>query len=187
MEATLHQTTTKVATAHGLLAEYLSPDEVLAAAKAARSAGYSRMDAYSPFPVHGLAEALGQEDVRVGWIVFICGCIGAIAGFGLQYWASVLYYPLNVGGKPFNSWPAFVPVTFECTVLLAAFGAFIGMFALNGLPRPHHPIFNASRFERASLDRFFLCIESADPLFDSQKTREFLASTGAISVEQVEE
>ncbi len=172
---------------HGIIAEFENADELIHAAKRAREAGYTKMDAYSPFPVHGLSEAIGFEDHKVPWLVFISGVIGAIAGFSLQYYVSVVDYPLNVGGRPYLSWPAFIPVTFETTVLFAAFGAFIGMLALNGLPRPHHPIFNAPRFERASQDRFFLCIEASDPQFDRVRTRHFLESAGARLVSEVEE
>ncbi len=172
---------------HGIIAEYETPEELLRAAKRAREAGYTRMDAYSPFPVHGLAESIGFEDHKIPWTTFFAGVIGAIAGFSLQYYISVVNYPLNVGGRPFLSWPSFIPVTFETTVLFAAFGAFIGMLVFNGLPQPYHPIFNAPRFERASQDRFFLCIEASDPLFDRAKTRHFLEATGARMVSEVEE
>lgn len=172
---------------HGLIAEYETPEELLRAAKQVREAGYTRMDAYSPFPIHGLAEAIGFEDHKVPWTTFFAGVIGAIAGFSLQYYISVVEYPLNVGGRPFLSWPSFIPVTFETTVLFASFGAFIGMLVFNGLPQPYHPIFNAPRFERASQDRFFLCIETSDPLFDRAKTRHFLETTGARMVSEVEE
>lgn len=172
---------------HGIIAEFESAEELLHAAKRAREAGYTLMDAYSPFPVHGLSEAIGFEDHKVPWVVFITGVMGAIAGFALQYYISVVDYPLNVGGRPFLSWPAFIPVTFETTVLFAAFGAFIGMLALNGLPQPYHPVFNSPRFERASQDRFFLCIEAKDPSFDRTKTRQFLENIGARLVSEVEE
>ncbi|MCS6831388.1 MAG: DUF3341 domain-containing protein [bacterium] len=172
---------------HGIIAEYETAEELLHAARRAREAGYTRMDAYSPFPVHGLAEAIGFEDYKVPWTVFLSGVAGAIAGFAMQYYISVIDYPLNVGGRPLFSWPAYIPVTFETTVLFAAFGAFIGMLAFNGLPQPYHPIFNAPRFERASQDRFFLCIEATDPLFDRTGTRHFLESTGARLVSEVEE
>ncbi|MDW8104344.1 MAG: DUF3341 domain-containing protein [Armatimonadota bacterium] len=172
---------------HGIIAEYETAEELLHAARRAREAGYTRMDAYTPFPVHGLAEAIGFEDHKVPWTVFLSGVAGAIAGFAMQYYISVIDYPLNVGGRPLFSWPAYIPVTFETTVLFAAFGAFIGMLAFNGLPQPYHPVFNAPRFERASQDRFFLCIEATDPLFDRTGTRHFLESTGARLVSEVEE
>lgn len=171
---------------YGMIAEFESPDLLLAAAEKARSAGYKKMEGYSPFPVHGLAEAVGCNDNRIPWIIFGGGVTGAIVGMALQYYVSVIAYPLNVGGRPKFSWPHFVPVTFECTVLLAAFGAVFGMFALNGLPRPHHPVFNAPAFLRASQDRFFLAIESEDPLYDSSETRAFLDSLEPISVAEVD-
>lgn len=172
---------------YGIIAEFESAEELLHAAKRAREAGYTQMDAYSPFPVHGLSEAIGFEDHKLPWTVFFAGVVGAIAGFSLQYYISVVDYPLNIGGRPFLSWPSFIPVTFETTVLFAAFGAFIGMLAFNGLPQPYHPVFNAPRFERASQDRFFLCIEAKDPLFDRTKTRQFLENLGARLVSEVEE
>jgi hypothetical protein len=172
---------------HGIIAEFESAEDLLHAAQRARQAGYTRMDAYSPFPVHGLSEAIGFEDHKVPWVVFLAGVVGAIAGFSLQYYISVVDYPINVGGRPHLSWPSFIPVTFETTVLFAAFGAFIGMLALNGLPQPYHPVFNAPRFERASQDRFFLCIEASDPQFDRVKTRHFLENLGARLVSEVEE
>lgn len=172
---------------HGIIAEFETTEQLLVAAKQVREVGYTQIDAYSPFPVEGLSEAIGFEDHKVPWTVFICGVIGAIAGYALQYYVSVIDYPINVGGKPHHSWPAFIPVTFETTVLFAAFGAFIGMLAFNGLPMPYHPIFNAPRFERASQDRFFLCVEAKDPLFDRVKTRQLLEKLGARMVSEVEE
>ncbi|HXG25054.1 MAG TPA: DUF3341 domain-containing protein [Chthonomonadales bacterium] len=171
---------------YGLIAEFSDGDQLLRAAHRARQEGYRCMDAYTPLPVHGLAEAIGFNDARVPWTIFICGVLGALIGYGLQYYTSVIDYPMNVGGRPHYSWPAWVPVTFECAVLLAAFGAVFGMLAFNGLPRPHHPIFNARHFERASEDRFFLCIEADDPQFDPVETRRFLESLGPDSVSEVE-
>jgi hypothetical protein len=172
------------------MAEFRTADDVLEAARGAYAAGYRRMDAFTPFPVHGLAEALGQNDLRVGWIVFVCGVLGAIGGYLLQYVTAAtegIGYPHNVGGRPFHSWPSFIPVTFECTVLAAAFGAVIGMLALNGLPRPHHASFSAPTFERASLDRFFLCIEASDPRYDPAEVSRLLQSLGAVRVDEVRE
>lgn len=171
---------------YGLVAEFETHEELLHAARRARSAGYRRMDAFSPFPVHGLVEALGFQDNRVPWIIFWSGVAGGIGGFLLQCWVSMVAYPHNVGGRPLLSWPQFVPVTFECTVLLAAFGAVIGMLALNGLPKPYHPIFNAPNFDRASQDSFFLCIEAADPQFDRVETARFLDSLRPKAVSEVE-
>src|SRR5258707_4151984 len=141
---------------YGIMAEFDGPDKILAAAKAAYAAGYRRMDAYSPLPIHGLSEALGNPQTKLGWIVLAGGLTGCFGGFALQYWASVINYPVIIGGKPLNSWPAFIPVTFECTVLFAALSAVFGMLALNGLPQPYHPCFNVDRFEHATQDRFFL-------------------------------
>lgn len=170
----------------GLVAEFGSAVDLVSAARAAREEGYRKMDAYSPFPVHGLSEAVGFRVRKLPWIVLAGGVVGALGGFFMQYYASVIDYPLNIGGKPLNSWPAFIPVTFEMTILLAAFSAVLGMLALNGLPRPHHPLFNSERFEGASCDRFMLCIESGDPKFDMDGTKEFLQSLNPAAVEEVE-
>ena len=171
---------------YGLLAEFDGPDELLKAAKDAYAEGYRKMDAYSPMPIHDLSESMGYDKHRVPTIVLICALLGACSGFGLQYWVSVIDYPLNVGGRPLLSWPSFIPVTFELGVLFSAFGALIGMLILNGLPRPYHPVFNVPNFERASGDGFFLCIEAEDPKFDISKTRAFLESLKAKKVDDVE-
>lgn len=159
---------------YGLMAEFTTAEELLAAAKKTYDAGYRRLDAYSPYPIEGLSEAIGFHHTRLPMIVLGGGIIGCLAGFGLQYWSSVLYYPLNIGGRPLNSWPAFVPITFETTVLIAALSAVLGMLALNGLPMPYHPVFNVERFAFASRDRFFLTIEATDARFDRGATRKFL-------------
>ena len=171
---------------YGLMAEFDSPEALVAAARSAFAEGFRKMDGYSPFPVDGLAEALGFHRTRVPLIVLIGGIIGCLGGFFLHYWVSVVDYPINVGGRPLNSWPAFVPVTFELTILIAALSAFLGVLALNGLPMPYHPVFNVDRFELASRNRFFLCIESGDPKFDSDRTRKFLESVGSQGVYEVE-
>lgn len=170
---------------YGIVAEFEDPDAILSAAKRTREAGYERIEAYSPFPVHGLSHIVGGEDHRIKWIIFFGGVIGAIVGFGLQSWVSMVAYPHNVGGKPLFSWPAFIPITFECMVLFASGAAVIGMLGLNGLPRPHHPMFDAKNFERCSRDRFFLCIEADDPSFDSKEVSKFLGSLGALEVSEV--
>ena len=180
----LHSTTEP--TIHGIVAEFEEPEDILKAAEAAFDAGYRKMDAYSPYPVHGLSDAVGFKDNRVPWMIFFCGLSGAAVGLALQWYTSTIDYPWNVGGKPYFSWPAFIPVTFECTILLSAFGAVFGMLAMNGLPRPYHSIFNAAHFERASLDRFFLCIEATDSRFDVNETARFLRGFNALNVSEVE-
>ncbi len=171
---------------YGLMAEFDTPHDLVTAARKAYQAGYRRMDGYSPFPIEELADALGFHYNRLPWLVLAGGIAGACAGYGLAYWTSVVDYPLNVGGRPFHSWPAFIPVTFETTVLFAALTAVLGMLALNRLPMPHHPVFNVPRFALASRDQFFLCIEAEDPNFDLEKTRAFLESLGPLAVTEVE-
>ncbi len=171
---------------YGLMVEFTDPDDLVVAAHKTVAAGYKSFDCYSPFPIHGLDEAMHFEDPRVPWFAFFGGITGAMLGFGLQYFISVVDYPMNVGGKPLNSWPQFIPVTFECTVLCTGLATFISQWALNGLPRLHHPIFNGKNFERASQDRFFLCIESKDHRFDLEKTEAFLSELGGINVSEVE-
>ena len=172
-------------TLYGLMAEFDNPTELVAAAHAARRAGYKRMDAYSPIPIEELHEAIGFHHTKLPLIVLIGGIVGGLAGYGLQYWASAIEYPLNIGGRPFNSWPAFVPITFELTILGAALSAVFGMLALNGLPMPYHPVFNAPRFALASRNRFFLCIESRDAKFDRDETQRFLEGLDPRGVSEV--
>ncbi len=174
-------------TLYGVMAEFETPDQLLEAARRTREAGYKKFDCYTPYPVHGLTEAMGVEEAKVPWTVFICGLIGAIAGFLLQAYTASVDYPLNVGGRDLISWPYFIPITFECMVLCAAFGAFIGMLAYNGLPAPYHPLFNVPQFARASTDRFFLCIEANDPNFDRSRTTDFLRSLNPVSISEVED
>ena len=170
---------------YGLIAEFDTPDELLHAAEHAYQAGYRDMDGYSPFPIHGLSEAIGFKKTAVAPITLCAGITGAATGFGMQVLAMVYHYPYDIGGKPMLSWPSFMPITFELTVLFGAFGAFLSMFALNGLPLLHHPIFNAKRFERASSDGFFLCIEAGDGQFDDDKTRAFLEEQKPVEVSEV--
>ncbi|HEU4389093.1 MAG TPA: DUF3341 domain-containing protein [Blastocatellia bacterium] len=171
---------------YGLIAEFDGPNELVAAARHAHEEGYRRMDAYTPIPIEELAEALGFHHNRLPLIVLIGGIVGCVSGYLLQYWVSVIAYPLNIGGRPLNSWPAFIPVTFETTVLIAALSAVLGMLALNGLPTPYHPVFNVPRFKLATRDRFFLCIESTDARFDAEQTRAFLLGLGPREVTDVE-
>lgn len=172
---------------HGLMAEFDSAQQLLDAALEARAAGFTRTDAYSPFPIHGMAEAVGFQERLIPKFVFVAGLVGGLAGFGLQYWTSVIDYPLNIGGRPYYSWVSFIPVTFELTILFAAFTAVISMIVLNGLPQPYHPVFNAPSFARASQDRFFLAIEASDPRFDAEKTRAFLSGLNPREVVAVDE
>lgn len=167
---------------YGLLAEFAEAEALSVAAQRAHAAGYRHLEAYSPFPIEGLAESLGFTRTRLPWVVLIGGIVGCLGGYGLQYWVTVINYPINVGGRPLHSWPAFLPVTFEMTVLCAALAAILGMFALNGLPRPHHPLFGVAHFDRATQDRFFLSIRSTDPLFHVDTTRQFLLELGAEEV-----
>jgi len=170
---------------YGLLAEFESPERLREAAAAAHQAGYRRIDAFTPVPIEGLSEALGQIPTRLPLVTFLGGLIGGISGYALEYYAAVIAYPVNVGGRPLHSWPAFIPVTFEMTVLGAALSAVLGMLALNGLPRPHHPLFNVPQFLLASRDRFFLCIEARDPAFQFDATRQFLEGLHPRSVLEV--
>jgi hypothetical protein len=172
---------------YGLMAEFHAPADVVAAARAAREAGYRKLDAYSPYPIEALAEALHFHHSHLPLIVLIGGLTGCLAGYGLQYWASVIEYPMNIGGRPFHSWPAFVVPSFETTILFAALSAVLGMLALNGLPEPYHPVFNVPSFALATRDRFFLAIEAADPKFDETHTKAFLQGLeGVTAVTEVE-
>jgi hypothetical protein len=170
---------------YGLLAEFSSDKAILAAAENARHAGYRHMDAYTPFPIDGLAEALGRRKSLMPLIVLLAGAAGGLGGYLMEWYANVRSYPLNIAGRPFNSWPAFIPVTFELTILSAALAAILGMLALNRLPELHHPVFNARGFERASTDKFFLCIEARDPKFDLAGTRRFLATLAPEKISEV--
>ncbi len=172
---------------YGVMAEFEDPARLLEAARRARDAGYRAIDAYSPYPIDGLHEALGARRTRLPLIVLLGGIFGGAAAYALQYWVSVIAYPLNVGGRPLHSWPAFIVPTFECTVLGAALAAVLGMLALNGLPCPHHAVFNVERFALATRNRFFLCIEARDRRFDPESAREFLRTLGPREIALVSE
>ena len=171
---------------YGLMAEFETPTDVVAAARRVHEEGYRRIDAFSPYPIEELSEAIGVHTTKLPVIVLIGGIVGLIAGYLMQYYTHVIDYPLNVGGKPFHSWPQFIPITFETTVLGAALAAVFGMLALNGLPEPYHPVFNTPNFALASRDRFFLLVEARDPKFDREQTAAFLRTLGAREVTDVE-
>ena len=170
---------------YGILAEFDSSTDLVYATKAAYAAGYRKMDAYSPFPIEEASEALGFHKSRVPLIVLLGGLLGGLSGFGLQYWINVISYPLNIGGKPYDSWPAFIVPTFEMTILFAGLAGVFGMFALNGLPMPYHPLFNVDRFSAVTRDKFFLCVEAADPKFDLVDTQRFMESLKPLSISEV--
>ena len=169
----------------GLVVEFDTPDAVIAAAKAASDEGYQKYDAFSPYPIEELNHIVAGHDSKLPFMVFMGGLMGFLGGFALQYWVSVIAYPMTIGGRPLNSWPAFIIPTFEMTILFAGFTAVLGMFALNGLPRPHHPLFNVERFALATDDRFFLWIEKKDPKFEEARTRAFLESLNPVHLEEV--
>jgi hypothetical protein len=173
------------ATVYGMVARFGEAEELLAAVRKAKEAGYSRMDAYTPFMVEGLVDELNHRDDRVPKLVFGFGMLGAAIGFLMQVYAACYDYPLNIGGRPDFSWPSFIPITFETGVVFASFAALFGMLGLNGLPRFHHPVFGANGFERVTDDKFFLCIEARDPKFESAKAKAFLEGLGAEEVVEV--
>ena len=171
---------------YGVIAEFENPSDLVAAARRVYSLGYRRINGYSPYPIEELSEAIGFTHTSLPLIVFIGGLVGGIGGFLMQYYIEVIDYPINVGGKPFNSWPAFIPITFEMTVLVAAFSAVLGMLVLNKLPQPYHPVFNLPNFALATRDRFFLAIEANDPKFDHAEVIALLKSLNALEVSDVE-
>ena len=171
---------------YGVIAEFESPSDLVAAARRVYSLGYRRINGYSPYPIEELSEAIGFTHTSLPLIVFIGGLVGGIGGFLMQYYIEVIDYPINVGGKPYNSWPAFIPITFEMTVLVAAFSAVLGMLVLNKLPQPYHPVFNVPNFAMATRDRFFLAVEANDAKFDHAEVVELLKSLNALEVNDVE-
>jgi hypothetical protein len=170
---------------YGLLAEFETPQALVDAATRVRTAGFRRIDAFTPFPIEELADAIGCRDRRLPMLVLLGGIVGTLAGLGLQYWVSAMAYPLNIGGRPYASWPSFIPVAFETTILFAALTAVFGMLVLNGLPMPYHPVFNAPRFSAASRDRFFLLVEATDPKFDRMQTARMLSDLHAREVTEL--
>ena len=171
---------------YGVMAEFENPTDLVAAARRVYAAGYRRINGYSPYPIEELSEAIGFTHTSLPLIVFIGGVVGALGGFFMQYWIEVINYPINVGGKPFNSWPAFIPIAFETTVLCAAFAAVLGMLVLNKLPQPYHPVFNVPNFALATRDRFFLAVEANDPQFNHEEVVALLKSLDALEVNDVE-
>ncbi len=170
----------------GLMAEFETEESFVQAARKVREEGYRKLDAYSPYPIEEILDILHLHHNALPAIVLTGGILGGLGGFGMQWFASVIHYPWNIGGRPFFSWPSFLPVAYETTILCAAFGAVIGLIALNGFPMPYHPVFNVPSFERASNDRFFICIESADPKFSLESTQKFLEGLKPVSVSKVE-
>jgi hypothetical protein len=174
-----------ISPAYGLMAEFDSAQQLVDAAHKAHKAGYQKLDAYTPFPVEGLAEAIGFHKNRVPLVVLIGGLIGGLSGYALQYWVAVITYPTNIGGRPYHSWPSFIIVTFEMTILFAGLSAVFGMLALNGLPMPYHPVFNVAEFRKASENKFFLVVFSSDPNYDAARTRSFLQGLAPRMVAEV--
>jgi hypothetical protein len=170
---------------YGMMAEFDSATDLVAAARRTHEAGYQKIDAYSPFPVEELAEAIGFHSNRVALVTLIGAAMGGLSGYLMQYWIATISYPINVGGRPYHSWPAFIVVTFEMTILFGGISAVLGMLALNGLPMPYHPVFNVPRFAMATKDRFFLIVFSTDPKYDTTGTRQFLEGLGPRSIAEV--
>jgi hypothetical protein len=170
---------------YGMMAEFDSPSDLVAAAHKTYAAGYKKIDAYSPFPIEELAEAIGFHRNNVPLVVLIGGIVGCLSGYAMQWWIATVSYPVNIGGRPYHSWPAFIVVTFEMTILCSVLAAVFGMLALNGLPMPYHPVFNVPRFAFATKDRFFLIVFSSDPMYSAIRTRDFLQSLGPRSISEV--
>jgi hypothetical protein len=167
------------------MAEFDNPTELMKAARATYAAGYRNIDAYTPYPIEELADVIGFKKTRVPLVCLLGGILGGLSGYLLQYWINNVSYPLNIGGRPSHSWPAFIIVTFEMTILFGGLSAVIGMLGLNGLPAPYHPVFNNPRFSAVSRDRFFLCIEAADPQFDPERARQFLSAFNTVDIAEV--
>jgi len=172
---------------YGIMAEFDNPTDLMKAARTTYDAGYRNLDAYTPYPIEELAEVIGFHQTRVPLVCLTGGILGGLSGYLLQYWINNISYPLNIGGRPFHSWPAFIIVTFEMTILFGGLAAAIGMLGLNGLPAPYHPVFNNPRFSSVTRDRFFLCIEAADPKFDPEGVRQLLSSFNTVDVTEVPE
>ena len=170
---------------HGLMAEFDSPKALVEATRAAREKGYRKLDAYTPFPIEELSDVLHLHHNKLPLIVLLGGICGGLGGYFLQYFVTTLYYPINVAGRPLHSWPSYIVITFECTILLAALSCVLGLFALCGLPMPYHPVFNVPGFAMATRSHFFLCIEATDPLFDREETGRFLENLEAKEVSEV--
>ncbi|MEX0680217.1 MAG: DUF3341 domain-containing protein [Balneolales bacterium] len=170
---------------YGILAEFDNPADLMDAALSVNKAGYKHFDTYSPFPIHGMDDAMGMKPSGLGWIVLVHGIIGLLGGIALQVWSMDIAYPVHISGKPYLNFPAFVPVAFAIVILLSSFGAFFGMFFLNKLPRLYNPLFNSSRIAKATDDGFFICIEATDPLFTVNKTTDFLREIGATHTETI--
>jgi hypothetical protein len=171
---------------YGLLAEFKGPERLVEIAKRARHAGYRRIDAFSPYPVEGLAEALGSHHTKVPVIALAGGLTGGIGGYFMLFSSAVAFYPINVANRPLHSWPMFIPITFELTILFSGLFTAIGMLVLNGLPKPHHPLFAVPQFSLATDDRFFFCIEARDAIFDAEKSRTFLNEFDPVGIYVVE-
>ena len=182
-----HAHAASASSVYGLIAEFDTPDQLLQAARSVHAAGYTKADAFSPYPIHGLAEAFGFKDRRISTFTFLGGLTGVLAGYGLEYFTQVLSYPMNIGGRPYHSWVSFIPPAYETMILFGAFTAGISMIVLNGLPRPYHPVFNAKRFHLASQDKFFLVVEADDPKFKLEETGAFLFGLNAREVVPVDE
>lgn len=177
---------TKEKQTYGILAEFKNPGHLMRAAKLTNKAGYKKFDCYSPYPIHGMDDAMGLKPSKLGYIVMGHSFLGFFGGLALQSWTASVAYPVNISGKPFLNFPAFVPVTFELTILLSAFGAVFGMFFLNNMPKHHNPLFNSDTIKKATDDGFFVIIESDDDLYHDEKTRKFLEEAGAIHIETIE-